>query len=109
MPYSRKQRLILVVVAGIGVLLLFLSVMYEVHKFASKLAEVIGEALFLAVFVKVFLVYFYTDAPTKQMAFMSDSTHQETEERLRNIQREVHRLSGLLEGLSRQINHKRTG
>src|SRR5215471_12546089 len=121
--YSPKQRLGLAVVAGVGLLLLFLGVKYEAHRFASKVAEVIGEALFLAVFVDVFFVLFYSEARAKEKElikevqnqparvdlFLSDATHQETQDRLRDIQRTVNGLSETLEGLSRQINQKRAG
>ena len=124
--YSPKQRLGLAVVAGVGLLLLFLGVKYEAHRFASKVAEVIGEALFLAVFVDVFFVFFYSEARAKEKElikevqnqqnqparvdlFLSDSTHDETQDRLRDIQRTVNRLGETLEGLSRQINQRRTG
>jgi hypothetical protein len=121
--YSPKQRLGLAVVAGVGLLLLFLGVKYEAHKFASKVAEVIGEALFLAVFVDVFFVFFYSEARAKEKElikeaqnqparvdlFLSDSTHDETQDRLRDIQGKVNRLGETLEGLSRQINQRRTG
>lgn len=114
------ERLVLCLSGVVGLLLLFLSTSYETHKFLAKLAEVIGTALILVVIVDVWFAQIRFKATRKDREqiteaenvladvrkYLDGAKHQATEDRLRDIQRTVKRLSETMESNAQSSGNK---